>query len=110
MSDEKEEKSKCGDFVVLGEANGDGSVSCLRHHPDHSMSIGKIIPMTDGQPIPEGGDIISLEREGDTPIHKVSTIWSSKEDGPKGPSMVNSRAFTDNWSRIFGKEPEVGEA
>lgn len=117
MADDEKPPGK--DLMVIAGPEGPGGwIPCVRHRPDHTVTIGALKPMKDGDPI-GSGEIVSL-KEGDGPVHEVETLWSGSDPGlssdpedghgGKGPAMVNSKAYGDGWERIFGSRQKVGEA
>ncbi len=97
----------CRGDVLLGVPNPDGSLPVIRHEDDHSWSYGTIYPLKDGQPLSDNGEMVSLTHTDHG--FKMETVYSG-EKTHSGPSMVNSKQYVDNWSRIFGKPAEVGQS
>lgn len=99
MSDE----CKCRDEITVGpQIAPDGSRVCVRHTEDHQVGLGVMRPIEDGKPVLDG-EVVSLQRiEGDR--FAITTLYHA------GPPKVTFPAYRDGWDRIFGKEPEVGQA
>jgi hypothetical protein len=63
--------------------------------------------MKDGDPIPEGAEIIRAGPEDDDGWRDVTTIYGEQRTGP---AQVASPQYREGYDRIFGKKPEVGLA
>lgn len=98
-----EDKREChgGDFAVPGPQNEDGSVSVVRHGADHQVSVGTLRPLREGQPIT--GEVIRLEPRGDGTF-SMEKLCDAPEGHGKGPAIVNSQGYRDNWDRIWGSK------
>lgn len=86
----------------------------LIHHPSHEgavirvkktgeVSFGSVIKQEEGEPI--NGEIIAVHKTPMSPmIDECETLFDPSEytETSSGPPKANSRAFRDNWERIFG--------
>lgn len=110
MSDAKNKECDEGllatDIAVDGEPTGFVDI----HRPDHTHGLGIVVK----KPLPgltEGPDSFYAKRDPDGSYRPVST-GASVPAAPTscGPAKVNSEAFRDGWSRIFGGKAERGQA
>lgn len=104
-------------MLIAGPEGPGGWVPCVRHRPDHTVTVGAVKPMRDGDPM-ISGELIAI-KEGEGPVHEVETLWAGPNEAAaaegisssgNGPVMVNSKAYGDGWDRIFGSAQEVGKA
>ena len=103
------EAKKGEDVMLLGEPLEEDAVPFV-HYREDGVAAGVLTSRDD-----LGGYPCRLHAHEDRPGY-----WVEWKDGarpePSGPSMVNSKAYRDNWGRIFsppnlfGSEVEVGEA
>lgn len=113
MADD-DEKPECkieGDELMAGPELPGGARMYIRHTADHQFHGGIMRPVQEGEPIYEGA--FHLEhKEG--PIYRVSDLGipprAPAQEGHKGPAMVTSRAYRENFDLIFGKKATVGQA
>jgi hypothetical protein len=96
-----------GDSLIAGPQLPGGFHPFVRHRADHRVQAGIMRPVKDGEPLPEGA--IFLERRGDSDLYDVKEVFPSSEEKTGGPAKVNSPAFRDGWSRVFG-DVETPEA
>ena len=85
---------------ILTDSQGHGLVDI--RHPDHSHTLGVACPVSRERPPPKGAFL--AKREADGVFRPLESSASS------GPAKVNSDAFRDGWSRIFGGSVERGQA
>lgn len=76
----------------------DGSIPVIHHDKDHNLQMGSICELKDGQPIT--GDVVQLEDYQPGRWCKMKTVVT----GRKGPAKVNSAAYKQGWTNIFGKQ------
>lgn len=93
-------KPTCGikDRVqVLSAPNEKGEILCVRHHADHTKTVG-VLTMRDEESGHKKGDL-ALKATGLPGAYDVvGTITHSTS----GPAKVNTKAFHDGWEALFG--------
>jgi hypothetical protein len=105
---------KAGDFdvVLMHGPTDDGSGSkVLRARPGR-FEAGEVRPMTDGQPLAPGGEVVRLERRAEASslfdVHVDFKVPDAKgtdtaaSHALSGPAQVATRAYRDSWDRTFG--------
>lgn len=70
--------------------------------------LGEIRPVKEGEPIL--GDVVRLDRKGDSNVFGVETILENPmkpepQSGGRRPPMVSSEAYREGWERVFGNKP-----
>jgi hypothetical protein len=55
----------------------------------------------DGQPIPEGAELIQVGAEDGEGWRDVTTVYKSERSGP---AQVATPAYREGYDRIFGKQ------
>jgi len=100
MPDDKEDKG----FLVMGPELENGGRAAIRIDKDGAHPGEMYRPGT--APMDSEGDFTRIKTEQISgPIYQVT------EEEPIGrPSMVNSRAYRENWDNIFGNKQVVGES
>lgn len=104
--DDKKPSCNNEDRLTLGPDIGGGVHTFVRHHPNHSRSVGLCRRTREGENI-AGTNAFVLEEDserGDCRVHEIDTSSRS------GPCKANSAAFTEGWDRIFGGRQEAGVA
>jgi hypothetical protein len=96
---------KTKDQIRLGHL-GPGLGAAMRRR-DGALSIGTFAEVKDGQPIPEGVEIIHVGASDDDGWRDVTTIYERGEQRT-GPAQVATIAYHEGYDRIFGKKQEVG--
>lgn len=76
-------------------------VDLCRHRSDGTVVRGRCAPAPDGQPLPPGAELVELYSTPEGP--RVRTLHS-------GPAKVNSPAYRENWTSIFGTAQAAGQA
>jgi hypothetical protein len=100
MADDKEDKG----FIVMGPELPNGGRAAVHVdkdgvHPGEMFREGEAPECTEGE----------LTRVKTEQI--AGPLYQVTESEPVGkPSLVNSRAYRQNWENIFGKKQDVGEA
>jgi len=100
MTDDKEDKG----FIVMGHELENGGRAALRIdkegvHPGEMFREGQAPDCAEGL----------LTRVQTEQI--AGQIYQVTEEEPVGkPSMVNSRAYRNNWDNIFGNKQAVGDS
>lgn len=84
----------------------DGPIPFIRHLDGCGMEGGVFMPAKEGQDL-SGQELVHLVKD-DKPGYRVESIYKGKPVGK--PAMVNSKAFMNNWTNIFGSKTTVGEA
>src|SRR5512135_3145602 len=101
MADEKDKHPKCvfdsQDVVSPGPVLPDGTQICLRHTADHELRIGTLLPLVEGQSIPENARLVT-EEDG---LYKVGKSIHELKAGA-GPAQVATDDYRKNWERTFG--------
>lgn len=92
-----------GDVISMGPDLG-GARPCIRHRPDHTVSVGFIHPVPEGE---TPGEVIQLRKRGDSNDYDVERVATS---GRSGPARVNTDTYRKNYDTIFGVKTPVGEA
>lgn len=98
MSNDKEDKG----FIVMGPELESGGRAALRVDKE-GVHCGEMF--REGHVPTEGyGEITRVVTE-----QIAGPLYQVTEEEPIGkPSMVNSRAYRNNWENIFGNKQEVG--
>lgn len=86
------------DFVVPGPPLPNGNNICIRHAADHSLSLGEVHAVKEGEPIHDDA-VLLHRREGSGVYDVVGSVGDMKAGKP---SMVNSQQYKDRWESIFG--------
>ena len=71
---------------------------------DSGVDFGTFVEMKEGQPIPEGAELIRVGAEGDDGWRDVTSVYKS------GPAQVATPAYREGHDRIFGQKQKVGSA
>jgi len=74
---------------------------------DGKLSVGTFVEVKEGQPIPEGYELIRVGAEGEDGWRDVTSIYGGERSGP---AQVATPAYREGYDRIFGKKPVIGEA
>jgi hypothetical protein len=108
MSDEK--KCQIKDEITLGPDLGGGVHPAVRHAADHTVHVGTVRLLAEGQPL-SGTTLILDPKEGSS-FNVIGEITPKGENADRhgGPAMVSSSAYRDGWDRLFGGKQTVGEA
>ena len=99
---------KSQDLAILCGPTEDGAgVKVLRARPGQ-IEAGEVRPMKEGRPL--AGEVVRLVPRKDAPlVCDVEVVHGAAEvaEMTGRPAVVATRAFRDNWERIFGApEPE----
>jgi hypothetical protein len=98
------------DVVMLHGKTEDGEgARVLRARPGR-LEGGEVRPLREGKPLGKG-EIVSLSRRKDAPALydvKVEHVVGepdarSTQKATPGPAQVATRAYRENWERIFGR-------
>jgi len=111
MSDGKPKHTK-EIALPLPPASEGGPPLLLRLRGDEvgpkEMSLGVVLPVRDGVPLPPGADLIEMRLSENGPHLEVKTIYESPDKPSRGggwkPLSVSKAKFEENWDRIFRKE------
>ena len=95
--------TKQKDQVRLGPETGSGRGAAIRRH-DGAVEFGTFMETKEGQPIPEGAELIRVGPEDDDGWRDVTTVYKS------GPAQVATPAYREGYDRVFGKKQKVGLA
>jgi len=98
------EKSK--DQIRLRPEIGLGQGAAIRRC-GKGFSFGNFTEMKDGQPLPEGAELIHVGASDDDGWRDVTPIYERRASGPP---QVATPAYRAGYARIFGKKQEVGVA
>jgi len=93
MSDDHDHKecSSGDEFMILSDDR------VVRHRPDHSIQLGTLLHVEDGQPIPPGAEYIRAESIGDG-------RYAVRESFTIGPAQVATKQYRDGWDRTFNRD------
>lgn len=97
MSDEKR------DEIKITRRIGERSFAAVRRNDEGDTPMKVRVPQ-EGEPLPPGGELLSVDAECKDGWHSVDTVYKS------GPPQVVTPKYREGWDRIFGKKPEVGLA
>jgi hypothetical protein len=88
--------------LVHGQTDDGEGVRVLRSRPG-KIEAAELRAVKQGAPI-HGGELVRLRaREGSPVLWDVEVEYDGRTDGKhKGPMRVSTRAYRDNWDRIFG--------
>jgi hypothetical protein len=104
MSDDKKRECSSGDEIHLGAQTESGFTMAMRHREDHTLQACLLRPLSDGQPIPPGAELVRLsKKEGD--CYNVQSLYKSP-----GPANVTTDEYRVGWDRVFGARTPRGEA
>jgi hypothetical protein len=115
-----ETKREQQDVVLLcGPTADGGGVQVLRARNDR-VETGEVRPVKDGQPL--SGDLVKLtQREEEPRVCDVEVLHESARAAPDdkgsapsgsgrltrgGPAQVATKAYRDQWTRVFGSDDE----
>lgn len=76
---------------------------CALRRRDGNVEVGTFFEAHDGQPIPEGAELVQVDYNPRNEWHNAETLYKN------GPAQVATPAYRDGYDRIFGKK-EVGLA
>ena len=100
-------KDECpaGGRLIVGPELEDGSRPCIRRMPDHSIRMGHVQALKDGQSLSGDHEILKVTYDPQSEDYAVQTIYDPHDEASssKGPAMVNSDAYRTGYDRIFGK-------
>ena len=105
-----EDKKDCDEqeFVVVGPQIADGVILGVHHGKNHEASHVILKSMEAGCDY-SSNDIVSLSPREDRrgmDVEYIHRAGGSGSDITAKPSMVNSKAYRDNWDAVFGKSQE----
>ena len=83
----------------------DGGAAMRRN--DGGLSFGTFVEMKEGQPIPEGAELVRLAPESEDGWRDVTSIYKRESSGP---AQVATPEYRAGYDRIFGKKQKVGLA
>ena len=105
------EDPKTREIAIPLPPNEKGQQRVLRVRGDEEgpkeAKVGVLFPMTEGQPIPLGSDIIAVRPSENGRHLEVRTVYEASESDGKGgwrPMRVSKKTFDSNWSRTFGSK------
>ncbi len=108
MTDDRDDKPSCpldgkDQLIPLPVGN-----LYAHHAADHSTTIGSIVPVREGEPMPDNARFVHTEEDG------TMTLGPSVAElrDNKGPAQVATQAYRDSWDRTFGPfgKPKTGLA
>jgi hypothetical protein len=106
MSDNE---SKPKEHVVLLEPPKEEGSEAMLVSSDGRVEFGRLGGAKEGQDL-RGMDMVQLAPHRNSPVVwnvKDRMSFRSEEEGSKGPAKVNSKAFRDNYERIFGGDDDA---
>jgi len=116
MSDDSTDTSKATKEIAIAlSSEPDGPQRVMRVRGDEEgpkeASLGYVLPVEDGKPIPPGADLVEFKGRGDgSPVMDCRTVYESplkpKGRGAWKPMSVSRETFESNWDRIFGPKPD----
>jgi hypothetical protein len=94
------------DKIRFGPELSPGQRTSFRRRAEspEDVEVGVFVEAKDGQQIPEGAELISVEAESEDGWHGAETLYKS------GPSQVATPKYREGYERIFGGRQRVGEA
>ena len=98
---------KTKDQMRLGPEIEPGRGAAMRRS-DKGFSFGTFAAVKDGQPIPEGAELICVGTEDDDGWRDVTSVYGGAERS--GPAQVATPEYRMGYDRIFGKKQSVGVA
>lgn len=103
------------DQMRLGPEIEPGHGAAVRRGADGKIvGFGTFTTVKDGQPIPEGVELIHVGAEDDDGWRDVTTLYGREPErsAPErnGPAQVATPAYRNGYDRIFSKKREVGLA
>lgn len=102
------------DYLILGPQTETGQ-ACVRHLPDHSLRVGVLRAVKDGENVAgHGGELVMIKPAEDG-TYDVESFHNSSEEGSDetqahGPAQVATDEYRMGWDRIFGAKSTVGAA
>lgn len=95
----------------LGPEIEPGHGAAIRRSGENGETVGfgTFTTVKDGQPIPEGVELIRVGAEDDDGWRDVTTLYG-REPERSGPAQVATPAYRNGYDRIFSKKREVGLA
>lgn len=98
-------ETKTKEHVVLLEPPKEGGSEAMLVGSDGCVEFGLLGQAKEGQDL-RGMDVIQLAPHRNSPmVWNVKDRMSFRQDeGVKGPAKVSSKAFRDNYERIFGDD------
>jgi hypothetical protein len=94
------------DQMRLGGMVSDGHGAAFRRQ-DGKLSFGTFTEVKDGQPIPEGAELVHLSGENEDGWRDVTSVYKRESSGP---AQVATPQYRENYDRIFGTKQKVGVA
>jgi hypothetical protein len=88
------------DQIRFGSEIEPGRGAAIRRH-DGGLGVGTFMEVKDGQPIPEGAELIQVGAEDSDGWRDVTTVYKSERSGP---AQVATPKYREGHDRIFGKQ------
>jgi len=94
------------DQMRLGSMVGDGHGAAIRRNCEE-ISFGTFTEVKEGQPIPDGAELVHLSGENEDGWRDVTSVYKRESSGP---AQVATPQYRENYDRIFGAKQKVGVA
>ncbi|MBN1655497.1 MAG: hypothetical protein JXA30_17150 [Deltaproteobacteria bacterium] len=107
----EKENTTTEDVAFIHSATEDGEGARILRLRRGKVEAAEVRPAKEGQPL-NNHELVRLHPRQDAPrICDVEVLYSNSEQEPEsnnGPARVSSRAYRENWDRIFSS-PEAVE-
>ena len=97
---------KIRDRMRVGPEIEPGRGAAIRQRGEE-ISVGTFVEIKEGQPIPEGAELVRLDPESEDGWRNVTSLYARESSGP---AQVATPEYREGYDRIFGKKQKVGLA
>jgi hypothetical protein len=102
----EDDREKDKDVVFLHSPTEDGEGAHVLRARRGNLETGEVRPLKEGKAVGVG-EIVALHPRPDAPrVCDVTVAYAPPKRGSSGPAQVASRAYRDEWERIFGAKPK----
>ena len=104
LLDDAQPPSEPRDVMFVVGRDADGDVGVIRKRDDR-FEIGRLQEAKEGVPI--CGELVSLRRRPEhAQLFDVEVVHDGRVAAARsGPPRVSTKAYRENWDRIFGDRP-----
>src|SRR5579859_590608 len=99
-----EGEKKDVDVVFLHSPTEDGEGARVIRARRGEVEAGEVRPLKEGKTL-GGGEVVTLHPRPDSPrVCDVKSEYAVPTRSSNGPAQVATRAYRDEWERIFGRK------
>lgn len=84
---------------IIGPTH-DGVTPVARKYDNGDISVGDLRSAKEGEPIPQGSDLVSLKKTDDPHVFEVDVLYKNRG----GPARVSNKAYRSGWDATFGSK------